>query len=454
MKIARIIINRFNQFQDFDLDLTDPRTGEPLEKVCFIGRNGTGKSTLLRLIYRALDTLAEPRGMYHSSMPHSCFIKVVDDTKKYWIFDYGPSRKFDPKFVREAFEKTEAWARIIAGDVSLGRLLKESDAPPYDQVFESGDRALRSTKGDLVIYSPPGTESLDPSAGREQDKRIIQSRDLPVMHVVRTEQLDAFWDVVLHHIDKLQQGWLTYLEQPENRTKTVAELEAAFQKSHPEILVEIAALWNEILHSAGLEFDYQTPKEPVRGSKRLEAYIKVRETGQRVEYGALSSGTRKLICCLGHILSLYFGRTIESGFLLVDEPENSLFPDLLYDLVDNYLRIIRNTQFFVATHNPIVAAQFCPHERVILEFDEQYHVKPRRGVTPVGDDPNDVLAKDFDVRSIYGREGLAKWERFLQLRRVIKQTADPAERLKLINEYTQIGNAYNFAADGIPSQDT
>ena len=44
MKIQRIIIKGFQQFQDFDLDLTDPRTGQPLEKVCFIGRNGTGKS--------------------------------------------------------------------------------------------------------------------------------------------------------------------------------------------------------------------------------------------------------------------------------------------------------------------------------------------------------------------------------------------------------------------------
>ncbi|WP_446405844.1 AAA family ATPase [Coleofasciculus sp. C1-SOL-03] len=66
---------------------------------------------------------------------------------------------------------------------------------------------------------------------------------------------------------------------------------------------------------------------------------------------------------LGHIKTLYFQRQIERGFLLVDEPENSLYPDLLYDLIEQYLSIIQNTQFFVATHNPIIAAQkplFCP----------------------------------------------------------------------------------------------
>lgn len=51
---------------------------------------------------------------------------------------------------------------------------------------------------------------------------------------------------------------------------------------------------------------------------------------------------------------------------------------------------------------PIVAAQFRPEERVILDFDQAYHVRAKRGVSPVGDDPNDVLEKDFEVRSIDG----------------------------------------------------
>jgi hypothetical protein len=103
-------------------------------------------------------------------------------------------------------------------------------------------------------------------------------------------------------------------------------------------------------------------------------------------------------------------------------------------------------------HSPIVAAQFRPEERIVLEFDETYHVRARRGVTPVGDDPNDVLEKDFEVRSIYGPEGLKQWERFLQLRRTIKKEADPGKKRLLIDEYLHIGNAYNFAADAIPQE--
>ena len=53
MKISRIEIKNFHQFQNFELDLTCPKghekAGQPLDKVCFIGQSGTGKTTLLKI---------------------------------------------------------------------------------------------------------------------------------------------------------------------------------------------------------------------------------------------------------------------------------------------------------------------------------------------------------------------------------------------------------------------
>ena len=54
MKITRIKIKDFHQFKDFDIDLTYPKghakEGKPLDKVCFIGQSGTGKTSLLEII--------------------------------------------------------------------------------------------------------------------------------------------------------------------------------------------------------------------------------------------------------------------------------------------------------------------------------------------------------------------------------------------------------------------
>ena len=57
MKITKISISDFHQFQNFELDLTYPKghdkVGKPLDKVCFIGQSGTGKTTILEMIRAA-----------------------------------------------------------------------------------------------------------------------------------------------------------------------------------------------------------------------------------------------------------------------------------------------------------------------------------------------------------------------------------------------------------------
>ncbi|MFN0202366.1 MAG: hypothetical protein ACKVTZ_12645, partial [Bacteroidia bacterium] len=104
-------------------------------------------------------------------------------------------------------------------------------------------------------------------------------------------------------------------------------------------------------------------------------------------------------------------------------------------------------QFFIATHSPIIAAQFEPCERVILAFDEEGFVtsaSTHRGSVPTGDDPNDMLIKDFQVKSIYGKEGLAKWNRYIELKQLIQQEQGKTQKLALMQEYMKIGNDYNF----------
>ncbi len=53
MKITKLHITDFQQFKDLELDFTyqsGSKKGQPLDKVCFIGQSGTGKTTLLELI--------------------------------------------------------------------------------------------------------------------------------------------------------------------------------------------------------------------------------------------------------------------------------------------------------------------------------------------------------------------------------------------------------------------
>ena len=72
MKINGIHINDFQQFKDFHLDLTYPKghekEGQPLDKICFIGQSGTGKTTLLNIIMeftKKLNSISTNYQLYH-----------------------------------------------------------------------------------------------------------------------------------------------------------------------------------------------------------------------------------------------------------------------------------------------------------------------------------------------------------------------------------------------------
>jgi predicted DNA binding CopG/RHH family protein len=300
---------------------------------------------------------------------------------------------------------------------------------------------------DLVIHVPADQSLLlqhsDPP-NTTLNEALTLFQNFPVFHSVSIANAAEFWKLLIYLVKKRESDYQQFLKNPENKKKTIEEVETEFEKNNPEIFLEIGELWNRILAKAGLEFDTKGARIPVQLNENLQAYVKVKSSGQSLSYNSLSSGIRNYIFKLGHIRALYFQRKIDRGFLFVDEPENSLYPDLLYGLIDEYLSIIENTQLFVATHSPIIAAQFEPYERIHLDFDDRGFVTASHGVTPIGDDPNDLLIKDFHVRSIYGKQGIQKWERFLELQRLIGKTSDATRKQQLLDEYLAIGNAYNF----------
>ena len=101
----------------------------------------------------------------------------------------------------------------------------------------------------------------------------------------------------------------------------------------------------------------------------------------------------------------------------------------------------------MATHSPIVAAQFKTEERFILELDQEKGVAVRSGITPEGDDPNDVLLQDFAVRSLYGPAAVKSWERFRELEKLLGKESNPSAKQKLAAEYLKLGRSYNFRPD-------
>jgi len=315
--------------------------------------------------------------------------------------------------------------------------------------------SFKNNSNDLLIYSPAESNTngylrITDVPPTNVNEALNLFSNMPYYSLVSSETVNSFWRLLIYNLKKRDEDREMF--ERENLTKTKAQLIDEFDEQNPEILKGLADIWNKILAKSYLEFDVKEASNPIQLTDNLKAYIKIRSSNQIIHYNALSTGIRNFIFRIGHIYSLYFNREIDRAFLLVDEPENSLFPDILLGLIDIYNEIVidkrgkNNTQMFFATHNPIVAAQFKPYGRIILEWNEDASVKCFKGSAPEGDDPNDVLKKDFAIEELMSHEGLAAWDKYLDLKRQLKKATDTEEKMQLAAEINKIGQLYNFPA--------
>jgi hypothetical protein len=302
----------------------------------------------------------------------------------------------------------------------------------------------------VTAYCPPDSE-LSPNSSKINDvpaatlnAALAFLKKPPTKFLVGQDKVEDFWKLLIALIKDREARLLNYNRLPGNQHRTIIEVEREFLAQNPDILTELAGFWEPILSKAGLRFDYEKASQPVQLTDNLRAYIQLADENAILPYAELSTGIRSFLFRLGHLFTIFRYHHEIGGIVLIDEPENSLYPDFLFDLLAHYEKTAPGAQMFFATHSPIVAAQFKPEERFILEFDQDRGVVIRRGVTPEGDDPNDVLLKDFAVRTLYGERGLASWNRFRELSRIIESESDPKKRKDMLKEYLELGRAYNF----------
>ena len=139
----------------------------------------------------------------------------------------------------------------------------------------------------------------------------------------------------------------------------------------------------------------------------------------------------------------FFKLDTKDSIILIDEPERSLYPDMQMELMDHYQRLAPDAQFIVATHSPFIAASFEAEERFILYFDEEGKVAVRRGTSPIGDDPNDMLYNDFGIDYI-NKYGKKVYNEYLEKRRQLLFEKNEKVKQKLQDEIESIGDKYNF----------
>jgi ABC-type multidrug transport system ATPase subunit len=364
LKIKYLEITDFQQFKDFTLDLTypagHPKAGQPLDKVCFIGQSGTGKTTILKILKEFLDIYInrEWKTNTFNVILHKNLYKIT-------ILDemHGLSITLNKSLYKDS-----------SGEIIESINIKEKDTFERDnlvyvylpsEIIDIANQILKNLyeKTDLSDIFTTKEEIKNKKNKLKEDFEKKRSYDFSLENPLE------LWKIIL--IDYFEGSneifKITNLIRDavlSNDLKLIEKYRELLQKeinSDKNPLNKLANILNPILNQFYLKLSKtinSVEDSQFIGVENLE--------GSPIQFTKWSTGTKQIILTATPLLIL----NKKDCTILFDEPERSLYPDIQRELIKYYTDLAPEAQFFFATHSPIIVSQFDPWEIVELKFDE------------------------------------------------------------------------------------
>jgi ABC-type lipoprotein export system ATPase subunit len=364
MKLTELHIKDYNQFEDFKLDLTypegHPKAGQALDKVCFIGQSGTGKTSLIELLIESVLLTAKLSNYtFHKQQNNAYSINLTKNNRRLYS-THKLSLRYNNS-IELSLEQNENYEKQDSN---------ENDEIPFFIKFDN------VTPDILEFFQNTFNIIGFPCDSNSYVENI--SRDfLKIFHIALTEDsnLKTTWALINKSIIEDRELEIKKsleiskaLQNPKLTNEDILKVREEFfnwRKNSPNPIVDLAENFlDKILNRFNLkvktELDFER-KEDIETIK-----IQTRQ-GDDIPFDALSTGTKQVILTA---LPLY-GLKPEKAIILFDEPERSLYPDIQKEIVDFYTSMAKDSQFFFATHSPLIASSFEPWEIVELKFNEK-----------------------------------------------------------------------------------
>lgn len=432
MKITKLHIEKYKHLENLDFDFTyqsGDKKGQPLEKICFIGQSATGKTNILNLIIQEINSI------YRLISNQNNFefndevneINYIGHTK--FLFN-KTELYYDKKSVKYGARKLTRQSPFSGG--SYGHLLSEE--------LKQNILLLKSdliSKDNLEIFNSNPIQLIEKYPGLINNINFENHIFSEKITIIDDNLNDDYWLAIILDILKYRKSFSQKMSELINRgliadTNRLKKEYDKWEKENPNPLKKLAKELNPLLAKLNLQVDYINTEYSIP--------IKRISEDETIPLKDISTGTKGLLLSF---LPLYYFRE-KASMILIDEPERSLYPDMQIDLMDNYRNIAPNSQFIIATHSPFIAAAFEPDERFILYFDEEGNVKVRRGSSPIGDDPNDILHNDFGLETLLNKTGQQIYDDYLKKKQEVLFEENPAKKEALQNEIEKIGDKYDF----------
>ncbi|RYY51424.1 MAG: ATP-binding protein [Chitinophagaceae bacterium] len=460
MKISKIKINNYLHFeQGLEIDLTyplgHPKAGEPLDKVCFLGQSGTGKTTLLNLVQYFTSENLDNRNIRLDTTRFSeeCieisfqladhkFTKVWSDEMKKLRFrdlHYNP-----PKYVEEGYFRKEI-SQNLKLCIPLVLNFPFSIVGPDD--IENDDTM--------------GQHNIKFSAGKGELENFETNREVWNFN---KDEIRHIWNIVYKEIESYISEYKSQESFYFNRIKTsptdsanILQQFSEWESNNPNPIEKLAKeCLNPILKHFNLEVEYDLDTYKTESSKTSNRYIIIRnkQNNEEVKYPFLSTGTKQVMLTS---IPLFFIKPKHS-IILFDQPETSLYPNIQLLLPQTYIEIAPDNQFVFATHSPIVASAFDPWEIVELKFNdgtgfvgrkEYYDTSDQRNVDNYLINPK-FLTWDSNYKKLFSVKEQGHDERTVglmelaELEEQMSGTDDIEEKKRLFKEYEKLANLLDW----------
>lgn len=439
MKITSISINDFHQFGSLYIDLTyplgHPKAGEPLDKVCIIGQSGTGKTTLLKIIAGHTYTIND---LFSEYTPAE-FERVIVGMK------IG-ALEFNVMVKKDELTKN------VSVYSSHGVLLNGQNVEIEEAINYRKDQ-LEKIKTQFIYFPADLKYEFESGSTNLADKKVIN---------FKYEKVGDIWNLVFNEIQKFQEEEIKLKQEiasvaveKSSDLKAIQDSVKKLEKWREKAENPIERLADECLDPILKHLNLRVKREFKFESKGDLGIVKLEDlNGNEVPYHLLSTGTKQILLTA---LPLYL-LTPDQTLILCDEPERSLYPTMQKFLIDYYISLTKDSQFFFATHSPIIASAFEPWEIIELKFDdegfvyqEQYYPSDKERhvdnytIIPSYLTYDLMLSKVFDMDETHSHDRSEKITEVLMLRNQLLELKKndqlkTAEAQKLYKNYRDLAS--------------
>lgn len=386
MKVTELYIQEYNQFKNFRLDLTYPeghqKAGQALDKVCFIGQSGTGKTSILNLISSLIESKIDiPYGQ------HIRHTFTDNNPPKSWVYSSNEKNKIIPEsflgkivvvenskdrfnelvIVNELVEITQNGYSSKVSVFNNQEMLDDGNVEIFLEKYNHKKKELINYEAGLS-FKQIENEKNSSKISIDNNSNIIKIANLDFNEIWQkiNNVLTSYREQEIKERIKMSEVIQNSLSDQSKILKTVEDFNN-WQKSNINPIFKLAEYLDSLLNEFNLQvrtkLDFQKTEDI--------SSIKIETTnGVEVPNPLLSTGTKQVIFTGLPLYSLKPDNLI----ILFDEPECSLYPNIQLKIVDFYKSLTHNCQLFFATHSPLVASSFEPWEIVELKFNDEGYV--------------------------------------------------------------------------------